>query len=263
MGIGVGAETRRMTQEEFGALAYEVMECVFGIHNRLGRFFDEKIYRDEIARRLPDVRTEVRVEVSFEGFAKTYFIDLLVDDGAVFELKKVAALNDKHRAQLLNYLLLAELPRGKLVNLRPPLVEHEFVNTTLARDDRTGFAVREEAWRDRDGSGTAVKEIVVAFLRDWGTCLDLHLYEEALTHFLGGDNAVVAEANVVTDGRRLGTQRVRLAGPATAFKITALRDRDRPHFQTHTRRFLQHTDLQSIHWINVTRTAVTFTTLTK
>ena len=45
MGIVVGAETRWMTQEEFGAIAYEVMECVFGIHNRLGRFFDEKIYR--------------------------------------------------------------------------------------------------------------------------------------------------------------------------------------------------------------------------
>jgi len=82
----------------------------------------------------------------------------------------------------------------------------------------------------------------VAFLRDWGTCLDLHLYEEALTHFLGGGDAVVAEANVVTDGRRLGTQRVRLTGRATAFKITALPDRDRRHFEDHTRRFLQHTD---------------------
>jgi len=97
-------------------------------------------------------------------------------------------------------------------------------------------------WRDRDGNGAAVKEIVVAFLRDWGTCLDLHLYEEALTHFLGGGDAVVAEANVVTDGRRLGPQRVRLTGRATAFKITALPDRDRRHFEDHTRRFLQHTD---------------------
>lgn len=34
--------TRRISQEEFGTLAYDVMQHVFAIRNEFGRFFDEK-----------------------------------------------------------------------------------------------------------------------------------------------------------------------------------------------------------------------------
>ncbi|HUG92213.1 MAG TPA: GxxExxY protein, partial [Planctomycetaceae bacterium] len=87
MPIRVGAETRRLSQEEFGRMAYELMDCVFQVHNELGRFFDERIYAKAISLRHRDARPEVAVDVTFEGFSKTYFLDLLVAGGAVFELK--------------------------------------------------------------------------------------------------------------------------------------------------------------------------------
>jgi hypothetical protein len=61
--------------------------------------------------------------------------------GAIFELKAVEALTDRHRGQLLNYLFLADLPHGKLVNLQPQRVEHEFVNAPIRSHERRDFTV--------------------------------------------------------------------------------------------------------------------------
>ena len=63
---------RRLSQSEFGDIAYQVMQHVFAIHNEIGRFFDEKIYKLELAQRLPGVRLEEPVEVTFGSFRKTY-----------------------------------------------------------------------------------------------------------------------------------------------------------------------------------------------
>ncbi|MFT5131127.1 MAG: GxxExxY protein [Rhodothermales bacterium] len=42
---------------------------------------------------------------------------MVVDNKAVYELKTVKALDKHHTAQLMNYLLLLDLQRGKLINL--------------------------------------------------------------------------------------------------------------------------------------------------
>jgi hypothetical protein len=47
MPIQVGATTRRLDQDGFERIAYDVMGYVFEIHNEFGRFFDEKIYKRE------------------------------------------------------------------------------------------------------------------------------------------------------------------------------------------------------------------------
>jgi hypothetical protein len=87
-------------------------------------------------------------------FQKRYFLDLLVAEGALFEFKAVDALTPAHRSQLLNYLLLAGLAHGKLINVRTQNVQHEFVNTTLTSADRTAFSVDAAAW-DSTAPGAA------------------------------------------------------------------------------------------------------------
>ena len=94
------------------------MRHAFNVRRKLGRLFHEKIYHREIAFRIPDARCEVAVDVRFGDFCKTYYLDLLVAGGAIFELKAVEALAERHRRQLMHYLFLADLPHGKLVNLR-------------------------------------------------------------------------------------------------------------------------------------------------
>jgi hypothetical protein len=111
---------------------------------------------------------EVPILVKHADFCKTYFIDLLVDRGAIFELKTVSHLTDEHRAQLISYLLLTGGRHGKFINFRPERVEHEFVNTTLTLADRTIFDVDDSAWDASVEQASEIRRRVEAFLRDWG-----------------------------------------------------------------------------------------------
>jgi GxxExxY protein len=261
MPIIVEADLRLSTQAEFAAIAYEVMQVVFAVHNELGRFLDEELYQREIAKRLPMARLEVPIRVLFEGFSKIYFVDLLVEGAAPFELKAVANLTGRHRAQLINYLLLTELRHGKLVNLRPDTVQHRFVNSTLNRADRLAFEIESATW---DNSKARPRELLgwlTSALSDWGTGLELRLYEEACTYFLGGDDKVLGETEIIVGGQRLGAQQVRLVEPNAAFKVTALEGDARATFEDHARRFLAHSSLDAIHWINITIRHVRFATI--
>jgi len=264
MPIKVDANIRHLDQSEFGEIAYRVMDHIFVVHNKMGRFLDEDIYRDAVAARVrDDSQTEVRIEVKFEDFLKEYYMDLLVTGGAVFELKTVKRLMSSHRSQLLNYLLLCELSHGKLINLRGEKVEHEFVNTHLKPSDRTAFKVAHHHWREPGSPNRSLREWLLAFLRDVGAGLDVHLYEAAVSHFFGGEDAILQEVDVLLDGQCLGRQKARLATPNWAFKVTTIEAADLSRFEDHTRRFLQHTNLEGFHWINITKAFVTFQSITK
>src|SRR5579872_6855988 len=104
MPIKTRVPIRRISQQEFGEVSFEVMRHVFAIHKEIGQFFNEQIYKCELARRMPDVHLELPVEIVFDSFWKQCFIDVLVGDGAMFEFKAVESLAGGHRAQLLHYM---------------------------------------------------------------------------------------------------------------------------------------------------------------
>jgi GxxExxY protein len=257
MPIHLGVKTYRLDEEPFLQLVFEVMRCVFDIHNEFGRFFDEKIYKRELARRYPGVQLEVPIEIRFEDFAKTYFLDALVEGSAAFEFKTVEALVDRHRSQLLRYLFMLDLPHGKLVNMRAEQVQHEFVNATLRLSDRTAFSVSAEDWQEIGEH--PIQDWFTAFARDVGAGLDNALYEEALTHLLGGEEQVVREIAVISRAGRIGEQAFHLVEPDVAFKVTSLNSP--AHFESQTWRLFQHTDLRAVQWINLTRRELTFQTI--
>src|SRR5262249_37067941 len=157
---------RRLSQAEFGELAYSVMGCVFQIHREMGRFFDEKIYKRELSHRHAGVQLEVPIEVTHDTFRKLQYIDVLVHEGGPFEFKVADALTPRDPAQLLHYLLLAELEHGKLVNLGKESVEHEFVNTTLTHKDRVQFDIADAQWSNKINGAARFQEVLVALLRD-------------------------------------------------------------------------------------------------
>jgi GxxExxY protein len=251
---------RRLDEREFAQIAYEVMQAVFEVHNEMGRLFDESVYQQAVARRVAGAQVEVPVEVSFRSFKKTYYLDLLVRGGALFELKAAGAINDPHRAQLLNYLLLLDLLHGKLVNFRGESVEHEFVNAPIPRAERVGFDVEADRYLTPAGLVPDLLDLVVTMLRDWGTGLDVRLYEEALIHFFGGEDRVVRSVDIFDGDFKVGTQKLALISPDCALRITTL-NRDIDQFGEHLKRFLRHTPLKTIQWVNVARKLVTFRTL--
>lgn len=235
------------------------MRHAFDIHRELGRFFDEGVYQGELTHRC-GARIEVPIEINFEGFRKVYFIDLVVEGGAIFEIKTAEGLHDRHRAQLLNYLLLLDFAHGKLINFRLEAVQHEFVNTTLLRCDRTTFDVDDRQWLACDPN-TDLKRFLVGMLREVGTGLDLKLYEEAVIHCLGGPNIAARMVDVVVDGRQAGRHETICTESGVAVKLTSLKADRMAAYEDHYRRLLNHANIEALHWVNLERSRVRFRTL--
>jgi GxxExxY protein len=56
-------------------------------------------------------------------------------------LKVASALHERHRQQLIQYLMLTDLHHGKLINFGGEKVEHEFVNCHETTEHRRSFQV--------------------------------------------------------------------------------------------------------------------------
>jgi len=261
MPVMVGAELVCMSQDQFAAVAYDVMNEAFQVHRELGPLFNEKVYQNALLARLENVQKEVRIDVMFQDFCKSYFIDLVVSCGAIFELKAVDHLNSHHHGQLQNYLLLTELQHGKLVNFRPVQIEHKFVNATLTHADRTSFILNDSEWQATEGFGITEKLLIVEMLRDWGTGLSKALYEEFLIYFLGGPEKVFSAVDVSFGQAVVGTQTVSLCAERISIFITTL-EHDADGYRRDICRFLESSALDIIQWINISRKQVTFLTMT-
>ncbi len=241
------------------------MRLAFESQNQLGRLCDETIYQADLAARLESAglspQTEVPVTITHRDFAKTYWLDLLVSNSAIYELKTVSSLAGVHEAQLLNYLFLCDAPRGKLVNFRPAQVEARYVNTSLTLAERRSFVFDSDRFQAHDQTDSAFGATLLALLQDWGNSLDLDLYTEAMVHFAGGEVPVSHLLPLTRDGLLLGRQRFHLLNPETAFRITALPDGASNH-ERHLRSLLRLTPLRAFHWANLARGRVQLVTLT-
>jgi GxxExxY protein len=254
--------TKRVSQAEFKLIASEVVGHVIAIHNDFGRFFDELIYKNELAARMNGVVLEVEVSVTHGSFAKSYYADVLVNSSGLFEFKAADAIHTRHRGQTLNYLLLLDLAHGKILNVRPESLGQEFVNCPTRLCDLKHPTIVEQKWSPQIPGASELRDLVMALISDWGSGLETSLYEDAITHFLGGESSVLLPVPVMGKNGTLGDQRMRLAAPGVAFKITALRDR-LDEFENQASRFLRHTALTAIHWVNITQSTVSFTTLSQ
>lgn len=252
--------TQRISQEEFKSLANHVMNHVFAVRNEFGGFFEEMIYKKELAQRIDGVTLEVPTTLTHGSFSKTYFSDMLVNSSGLFEFKLADALHPRHRGQTLNYLLLHELAHGKVINLRPDSVEHEFVNCPELLSDLKEPNIIANRWNRQVPGADTFRDLIMSLIADWGAGLDTALYEDAITHLLGGELAVVQAVPVIGKYGEVGQQRMRLIAPDVAFKITGLLDR-LGDFEGHARKVIQHTTLQAVHWVNITQKTLTFTTL--
>jgi GxxExxY protein len=256
-----------LSKEEFHRRDYGVMAHVFAAHNALGRFCDERIYQRDVASRLQvaglcPVLSEVPLTVLWRDFRKRYYLDLVVQDALLYDCKAVAALSGEHKAQLLNYALLAGVPTAKLLNFRTPQVEFHFVSTRLTLDIRRQVECQAYQWQEVSPRCAGFRAALTEILSEFGAFLDLALYEEMLTWHLGGEAKVLQQVEVLRDGLNLGSQRCRLIAPDVAFKLTAHTE-NLEHVQKHLQRFLDHTPLRAIQWANLDHSRLQLVTLIK
>ena len=111
-------------------LTGEIIDASCSVHNTLGCGLLEKIYENalawelELRGRKPFPQKEFRV-IYREKEVGLYYADLVIDDKVIIEVKAVDAINDIHRAQLLNYLRITGLRVGLIINFAKPKLEYE------------------------------------------------------------------------------------------------------------------------------------------
>lgn len=239
-------------------LDYRVMNKAFECHNALGRMCDEVIYQNELTERLTEVDlvvdSEVPIHLTFGCYAKTLYIDTVIERSIPYELKAVKELAIEHEEQLLLYMLLVNARRGKLINFRPDSVKSKYVNASLTTIDRHQYSVDTNFWDGAHG----FRELVEALIADWGTSLSVGLYTEAITENLGGQELVVRQVPMHLNGHAIGAQRFHLVEPATAFKISTFNAPDLTSHRKQFRKLINPSSLVSLYWVNIARHRLRF-----
>lgn len=251
------------SRDQLHALDYRIMELAFEIHNRMGNFHDEQVYQNELAHRLREkgirVEQEVPLPIEYKTFKKTYFLDLLIEGCHIYELKAQSSLAKQNRSQLINYQLMAELAYGKLINFGGSSVQHEFVTTHLVKSDRQQLTIDDSGWASGTESDHALRSLSHDLFLEWGSRLDPLLYTEAILFLLPDTRS--DRVNIRSGEHILGTKRVNLIAPDTAIKVTTAKTPNPLEIQF--KKFLNHTELDSLLWINLNRNHITYKILRK
>ncbi|CAN5913439.1 hypothetical protein BH24BAC1_BH24BAC1_32940 [soil metagenome] len=102
-------------------LTYKIIGCAMKVHGTLGNGFQEVIYQRGMAIEMEKqglgFQREVELPIYYETIeVGTRRVDFLVEGKVMVELKAIAALEEVHLAQGLNYLTVYHLPKGLLLN---------------------------------------------------------------------------------------------------------------------------------------------------
>ncbi len=265
MPVSCPIQFKILTDDEFRNLDYRVMAQVFASHNEMSRLCDENIYKADLAARweaagLGPVHTEVALDVTWGSFSKRYFLDLVVRDTHLYELKCALLLVGEHKTQILNYVMLLGLRTAKLINFRPPQVESWFASSRLPLESRQRVTCDDSLWLELTPFCSGFRAALMEMLGEFKAFLDLGLYESLLTDFLGGEGTVVQRVELVRDGLKLGYQRCQLLTPDVGFRLTA-HTGDSAQARSQLIRWLSHTRLRALQWVNLNRTSIEFVTL--
>ena len=108
--------------DELRELASQVGQIAYSVHEYFGNGLLEKVYESALEHRLVKAGYKVERQRPLKVFDEDgycvgeYFVDMLVNDSLIVELKATKALAPEHFAQILNYLKLTKSPVGLLVN---------------------------------------------------------------------------------------------------------------------------------------------------
>ena len=104
-------------------LSYEINGILFGIHNELGRFCNEKQYCDAIEQHLKDhnfnYAREAIIPPSFQDELKgRNRVDFMIDDKIILEIKVKRFLEKEDYYQALRYLKACNKKLAVIINFR-------------------------------------------------------------------------------------------------------------------------------------------------
>ena len=108
--------------DELRELASQVGQIAYRVHEYFGNGLLEKVYESALEHRLMKAGCKVERQKPLKVFDEDgycvgdYFVDMLVNDSLIVELKAVKSLVPEHFAQIMNYLKITRNPVGLLIN---------------------------------------------------------------------------------------------------------------------------------------------------
>ena len=117
-----------MNANERESLIHNVVGAVYEVSNVLGAGFLEKVYERALLKELRargiKAETQVPCPIAYKGdCVGEYFIDMLVEDYLLVELKCCDSFSNEHIAQCLNFLRASGKNIALLVNFQKPKAE--------------------------------------------------------------------------------------------------------------------------------------------
>jgi len=108
-------------RHKLNEISKKIIGCSFQVHNTLGCGFLEKVYENALVIELRKTGLKViqqaPIKVYYEGeVIGDYIADILVEEEIIVELKATKAIDEIHKAQLLNYLKATRLKLGLILN---------------------------------------------------------------------------------------------------------------------------------------------------
>lgn len=113
----------------YNSITSDIIGAAIEVHKELGPGLMESVYEVCLEKLLKEKGLKVERQVSqpifFKGdiLKKEFFIDMLVEDGVIVELKCVDEIKPLHEAQLLTYMKLANIKLGLIINFNVLLLK--------------------------------------------------------------------------------------------------------------------------------------------
>ena len=122
-----------MLHEELTAKA---LEASFEVAKELGAGFIESVYEKALLIALHEkglnAKEQFPLAVKFRGYTVgEFYVDILLEDKVIIELKAVRALAPEHQAQVINYLKATGIDVGLLINFGNPRLEYKRLQRSI------------------------------------------------------------------------------------------------------------------------------------
>lgn len=143
---------------------YAIIGAAMEVHRVLGCGFLEPVYQEALAKEFQlrgiPFRREVQLPVTYKGelLAVRYKPDFICYDKVIVELKALAQLSGKEKAQVINYLKATGYERGLLLNFGTVRLEYERLILTARYPSADYSDDTDEQHREEREEGRAGRE---------------------------------------------------------------------------------------------------------
>jgi GxxExxY protein len=110
---------------------YKIIGICMEVHKNLGPGLLEIIYKDALEIELTEnnipFEREKEFLINYKGkiLPHKFYADFIVNEDIILEVKAVKEFSNEHKAQLLNYMKLANSEIGLLVNFQTKSLQHK------------------------------------------------------------------------------------------------------------------------------------------